>query len=387
MVDFISPNTGPDDPDDITADAIAFLQQQFPDWEPSDGNLEVWQIMALARIVSTATQVAGTVPLEIFKYFGQSVVGLQPIGALYATTTSTWTMTDDAGYTIPAGTNVGFQISGDVTIPFATVDDVIVPPGSLTTDPGGVIIQALDAGIAQNGLGPDGLVLIDALSFVDSITAVSATTGGLDGETDYQYASRLIDELQLAAPTPILGKDFGVMARNVPSVFRAVGIDNYNPADGTTDNERMVAVAAIDEQGTAASADVKTAIAAYLEGLRETNFIVNVFDPTYTVIDVVFTFVPYPGYDPDSVKQAAVNAIAALLNPATWGVDPGDDIGSSWTNTTILRYNSVVGALLAVDGLRWVDSLTLNGASADVALNGTVTLPMAGTITGTAETS
>jgi hypothetical protein len=384
MVDFIAPNTGPADPDDITTDAFEFLQNQFPEWEPNDNNLEVWQIMALARIVSIATQVAGTVPLEIFKYFGQSIIGLQPVGALAAITTTTWTMIDNAGYTIPAGTNVAFQTSGNTSVAFETVDDVIVPPGSTVTATGGVQIIAVDAGSQGNGLGPSGIVLLDALAFVSGIVAEAETTGGVDAESDTQYAARLAAELQLSSPTPILGTDFGVMARNVTGVFRAVGVDNYNPADGTTNNQRMVAVAAVDATGAAVSSGIKTAIHDYLQSLRETNFIVNTFDPTYTTVNIVFNFTAFSTFDAASVLSAATLALENFLNPAMWGVDPNDTTLTSWTNTPTVRYNSVVGILLAVPGLRWVNSLTINGVAADLALSGKAPLPAVGTIAGTA---
>jgi hypothetical protein len=75
--------------------------------------------------------------------------------------------------------------------------------------------------------------------------------------------------------------------------------------------------------------------------------------------------------------------VAAFLSPATWGVDPGDTSGVSWTNETKVRYNDVIATLYSVDGLRSVPVLTINGAAADFAMPGEVALPTVGVIDGT----
>ncbi|HEU5046076.1 MAG TPA: baseplate J/gp47 family protein [Nocardioidaceae bacterium] len=383
MPSYIGPDDDPTDPDELAEAAFDSLTEYIPGYVPDDNSLENWLILALSRIAATNADVAKQMPLAAFRWYGQTVIGLQPNDAVAATTTITVTAVDDAGYTIPAGTNVGYQITGDVLVPFETTADVIIPPGSIATPDGAVPIQALTAGASGNGYTPDQLVLIDALAWVDSIAATGATTGGLDGETDDQYVQRLINDLQLSTPTPILAAEFGAMARNVTGVFRAVGVDNYNPADGTTDNERMVAVAVVDDQGQPLSAGVKANVETYLESLREIGFIVNVFDPNYTVVDVAFTFTPTATADPNAVLAAAIDTVTAFLNPATWGVTEGDLTGTSWEETNTVYRSALMGALMAVDGLRWVNSLTVNGSAADeVALTGPAALPTVGSITG-----
>lgn len=368
------------DPDDLTDDALDYLAANIPGWEAHDGSLPVWMIMALSRISAVAADVGSAVPISIFRYYGSALIGLQSIDAVKANTTTTWTMVDDQGYTIEAGTNVAFRVAGDTLVPFVTIDDVVIPPGETVTGDGAVIIEAADPGAAGNGLGPAGIELLDALAYVDSITAVSATTGGVDAEDDSVYIARLIDFLRLMTPRPIHAVDFAVLARQVAGVVRSTGLDNYDPSDGSFDNERMVGVALIDADGQPVSAPIKTLVDAYLQSLRETNFIINIFDPEYTVINVNFSFTEEPTYVKADVAAAAVDAVTAYLSPGNWGKDPTDQSGATWNNETVVRYNELVALLNGVPGLKYLDMLTVNGGTANVNLAGDVALPEPGAI-------
>ena len=194
------------DSESITDTAIETLRNMVPGWEPSDGSLDVWLIVALAQIAATATVVAAQVPASIFGQFGTQILGIAPLQAVYATVPTFWTVRDSLGYTIPAGTQVGYQVSGDTIIPFETTADTIIPSGSTTLSP--VALQAVTAGTAANGIPAGPLVLLDALSWVSSVSANSPSTGGVDAETTDAYLSRLTVELRLLAPRPILPGDF-----------------------------------------------------------------------------------------------------------------------------------------------------------------------------------
>ena len=119
-------------------------------------------------------------------------------------------------------------------------------------------------------------------------------------------------------PRPILPQDFAVLARDIAGVERATAIDGYNPADQTTNNERMVTVAVVDADGEALNATIKQQVDDYLESLREVNFIVHVVDPNYTTIDVTFNVKAIPGYTASELEAATEAAIANYLSPANW---------------------------------------------------------------------
>jgi uncharacterized phage protein gp47/JayE len=188
----------------------------MPGWEPADGNLEVWILQAVARQVAELTAVAADVPAAIFRQFGTQLVGLAPQAGARATLTSFWTARDNLGYTIPAGTQVAYRVTGDDLIVFEVVGDTVITPGATTLS--GVALQATDVGTGWNAVPTGPLELVDALSWVESVAASTVSAGGVDAETDDAYLDRLADDLRLLTPRPILPDDFSTLARNVTGV-------------------------------------------------------------------------------------------------------------------------------------------------------------------------
>lgn len=361
------------DVDKLTADALDRIAAHFPpgEWAPEEGHLEVWLVEVLARMVHDAALVAAKVPVAIFRYFG-TLVGVTPINAVPATVSTTWTMVNNAGYTVPAGTVVAFRVATGL-VAFTVVADIVVPTGQTATAAGAVQLSALDPGAAANGINPQNLVLVDALAFVATVTSTTVTAGGADAETDGVYLDRLVEELRLLTPRPILPDDFAVLARRVPLVQRTVAIDGYNPANGTSNNERMVAVAAHDAAGNPLTAAVRDRVIATLAAQREVNFVVHVIEPTYTVLAVTFDAVAVRDADPLAVRNAAVAAVIAYLDPARWA--GGDERLRQWRLTSVVRYLEVAAVLDRVQGLDYLTALSVNGGTANVALAGVAPLP------------
>jgi hypothetical protein len=374
------------DPQDILDEVYTFLQSQIPGWTPAAGNLDVWLAMALSSAAAETRDVASAVPTSIFRYFGSTIIGLQPIDATPSTTTTNWTLQDSAGYTIPAGTQVAIAASGNVLIPFITLADVVVPSGSTTAS--GITIQSVNFGAATAGLGSVGgsVVLLDPLSFVTAITQVAVTTGGVDAEADSDYLNRLSAYLQLLTPRPILPNDFATLARtNVPGVFRAVGIDGYDATSNTYNNARTVSVAAIDQNGNPVSSTVKNQILTLLNTTREVNFVVYVIDPTINLIDVTYTAKGLVGFDPTALLGSINAAIAAYLNPATWGTTTDATV---WLQQTVVRYNKMIQTIENVPGVDYLVSMTMgihggSMGSVDITLTGVAPLANDNTLTGT----
>lgn len=375
------------DPDALAEIAFDYLINSIPAWAPSEGNLDVWIIRSIARVASEVQEMASAVPTTIYRYAGAKLFNVPPIEAVPAQGATTWTMRDSAGYTITDGTLVGIRATGDNLIPFQTLGDVVVPAGSTVTAAGGVIIEAVNPGADGNAL--IGTVeLIDGIGFVSSIALVGQTTGGLDAESDDAYLNRLTLQLQLLAPRPIVPSDFAAMATDIAGVFRALALDGYDPITGTFDNERMVTIAAVDENGTAVSSQVKADVAALLEANREVNFVVNVIDPSYNVIDVTYTVRAEPGFtDASDLKSRVDAAVADFLSAATWGSPSSGDI-IQWYNEDTVRYLSLADAINSVEGVRYIESLTLRLAggtmgTTDIVMDGAAPMPQAGVITGT----
>lgn len=368
----------PIDPTELEEGAYNAIRAQFPDWEPSDGNLDVWLIKAFANIVAQIGETATDVSDTIFRYFGSEIASLPPLDATAATGQTNWTLINTLGHTIPAGTQIGFD-NGDTLILFQTVSDTIVASGANTAT--SVEVVAVEPGVEGNGLTGPGQ-LIDQLDYVNTVALTAPTGGGADEETDENYLDRLVEELRLLTPRPILPADFATLAKRVPGVARATAINGYNPADGTYNNERTVTVAVIDEDGAPLDAPTKAAVDDLLTSYREVNFVVHIINPTYTTVNVAFTAVAWPGWDPALVKTQAETAITEYLSPANWGL-AAEGGTAQWINKTVVRLFELAAVLDSVEGLDYVTALTINGGTANVTLTGVAPLPQPGTIVGT----
>lgn len=367
------------DPDQLAQDAYDFIRIQWPDWEPSDAQFDTWLIQAIARMAAETRDVASLVPEAIFRWFGANILQLPPVAAAPAHGVTTWFAVDDQGYTIPAGTVITMNASGDNAIAFTTVGDEVIAPNEVSTD---IAIVATEPGQVGSGLsGP--VTLIDSLFYIDHVNATGPTTDGADSEGDEEYLSRLVEELRLLSHGVVLAKDAAVVARRIPGVYRATGIDNYDPATGTQNNERMVTVAVIDALGNALSAPVKASVDTRLQALRETNFIFHVVDPTYTNVTVATSVKSQsiedgPVMDPEAIKAAIIAALQDYLSPARWGVPRGQIAADrEWINDSWVRYLEVAQVINEVSGVDHIISLTLNGDIDDVPIVGAAPLPQA----------
>lgn len=439
------------DADALKDDAVDYLTSSIPGWTAAAGNLETILIEAIAEMAAEQAEVASEVPSAIFRKFGEALVGLAPIDGVEAVGSTSWTLNDTLGHTIPAGTFITIS-----EIPFQTSQETTVAVGVSSAS---IPIVAVDPGEQGNDLtGP--AELVDTLAYVSDVEVTGVTAGGVDAETDDEYLDRLTDELTLMAPRPIVPQDFEILSRRIAGVDRALAVDLWNPAaasSGVTGNvtsgsksvttiagatmdssyigaaitgpnipagtyvvatpsgttltmskaatgtnggnaltltgrgnvERMVSIAAVDEDGEAVSAGVKTAIDDYLEARREVNFVVNVIDPTYTTIAVTVDVSILPGFDAATVKDVIAGALNDFLDPANWGrVSSGDGTADRpWINTKIVGYLNVARTILLVEGVAFINSLTINdgtgAVSADVALGGPAPLTRPGTITVT----
>jgi hypothetical protein len=218
-----------ENPDELANDAFELLQSQYPDWVPNDGNLDTWLIEAMARIAGEVMHLAGQVPKAIFKFAGEDLFRVLPELAQSATAGTTWTMVDNSGYTIPEGTLVGIRAAGDVLHAFQTVVEIVIPPGQTVNS--NVSIIAVEEGTEASGIGTTSQVLemIDQLDFINSVTLNAPTSGGEDEEPAGEYLNRLREQLRLLTPRPVLGLDYGPVARTQPGIGRSVGIDNWIP--------------------------------------------------------------------------------------------------------------------------------------------------------------
>jgi uncharacterized phage protein gp47/JayE len=369
--------------------AFDYMKLKIPGWSPSEGQLDVWVIEATAGEAANIGTLVSQVPNAIFRYFGSTILGIRPVEAASAITTSTWFLNDSNGHTIPAGTQVTIDNEAGVPIPFQVLSEVMVFGGELQTTVGEVTLIAVFPGSEANNLGiADGSVdLIDTIAWVDHITQIGPTHGGEDQESDDAYLDRLSVLLQTMSPEPILPNDFAILARNVPGVQRATAVDLYDPASGSFNNERMVTIVALDESGVGINTETKLALDTYMESMREINFVVNIADPVISTVDVTTNFTVLSGYSIDDTEVRVESALRTYLDPRYWGVDRTDDSSNpiSWNNITIVRYLELATLINNIPGVDIVTLLSIgvNGGpqtNQDITLSGVVPLPTPGVV-------
>jgi hypothetical protein len=351
----------------LADDAVDVLQGTWADWEPHDGDLEVVLLEALAGMASALAQQASVATEEIFRTYGVKLVGVAYQAGTAATGTATFTLTDTASYTVPDGSEI--DVDG---VAFITVGDASNAVGASTI--AAVPIQAVDVGLAGNGLGVSAS-RISALSFVSGVVVNGTTSGGTDAMTDEEYLGYLSRKLQLRADTLVTKRDHEFWALDWPGVGRAYAVN-------TTD--RQVTIYIADADGEVIPTATKTAMTTDIANYRLVNTITTLADPTYTSIGVNYVATALPGYDITDLKVRIEAMLAAWLSPAGFAApkfgDPGVS-GNTWVGTNVVRRNSVIDRIADVEGVDWVNAVALTGGTID----GTTqkdTIDFTGTVTG-----
>jgi len=379
----------------ISASIFDAMTVRAPGWIAHDANLDVWLIEEFSTVAAEIRQEALNVPGAIFQTYGEEVLGIPVRPSAPAQGVSTWNARDGQGYTIPAGTQLTLPKTGDELIVFEVIASAFVEPG--TTQVTGVQIHAVDDGVAGNDLTGTASV-VDPLFWVDTIEVTQPTYGGDDGQTLEDYLDLLVMLMRVVALRPILPWDYAVLSLRIPGVGRSIAMDGYEPTDGTWGHARQITLVVTDPYGEPCSQPTKDAFKQSLEQLREVNFIVNVIDAEYEVIDVAYQVTAYAEQDPALVQQLCDNAIYNALLPGNFrlgttspAIAAGEVIPpqqGTLPGRQTLHVNDLIGLLDRTRGVDWVDNglTTLNAVADDFVLGSPITLPRPGTITGVVNT-
>lgn len=150
---------------------------------------------------------------------------------------------------------------------------------------------------------------------------------------------------------------------------------------------RSVVVAPVDSLGFPVSDSVTDSLQDYLTIRREANFQVYTIQPNFVQINVYWSALAEPGYDP-SILQSKVNAaINSFLSPANWA--GGLSTPPYWDSTqNVIRILDVAGIISGVTGISNVTSVALSipgmsvPAVTDILMPGIAPLPIANTVSG-----
>lgn len=367
--------------------AVVRIQDDFPEWEPITGSLVDILLKSCATMAAVSGEIASGVPFDIFKAF-LNWAGQPALEATAATVTVRFTAVDNIGHTVPEFTPVGLSSeSSPQPVGFQTITDAVIPQGQTYVD---AITYATVPGTQGNDLNQ--VFRVDQLGYIQNVTLSpvnNVSFGGVDAETDPEFVTRGAQELETWTETPILGRDFALLARKINGVYRCGYIDNYNPADNTYNNDKMVTLCPIDVNGDTVTAAQQQQVSDFMESLREINFVCNVMTPTYSTFDVSVTVhIQDQSQAAATAAQADVtNAVSEYLNKANWG-KPTTQVGENpvWINTPIVRYSKVMTVIESLGSIDYAENLTfgITGqamGTVDITMPGLFSLPEIGTVT------
>lgn len=312
------------------------------DAEPDSAYLDrLAELERLAEPKPVLTPEFATMARLLGAYRATAIHGLDPSAALNEVQTISMTGTPTAGSftlspaapiggttaAIPWNPSAAAVLAALEALPNIFPGDVVVTGGPL---PGAPIVVTFTGQYRFTNLGP--MVVADSVTGGDAV--VATTTNGV---------------------APLTGEDL------------------------------TVTVSMIDEAGEP-DADA-TEIAATMQALREQNFEVHALAPLYTPVDVTASGTAYPGWDPDAVDAAVVEAITRRLSPAYHGAREDTGEVRLWLNRPLVPHSAIVEAVQNVEGLdnTLPVAVTLGrqgGALSgnDVTLPGLIALPRPGTI-------
>lgn len=379
------------DPQIIFEDFVEYVQGYFPDWNPSDGQLDI----VIARFFSVqcafTADMASRVQRAIYRYFGSSLANIPPLPGTPASMTVSFIV--GAAYQgdphqLDSGTMVGVSDSNDDMQFFALLGDMVVVAG--TANPTAEA-QAIELGIAGNELSGT-VQLTELVDWIESATVVGESSGGSDPEEDDIYIQRLTDNLMIPR-RPALAPDFALVSTNVPGVWRTVVKDNYDPGPPIVSNAAdTITITSVDQAGVQVSSTIQTDELAYLRSLVRQNFVIKWQNVTYDSVQVTIVATALVGADIASVQTTVRNAVLSYLSKATYGAPPNSPQSRAWLPTPTLRYLELTTVAENTPGVDFVSSLTfgLNGgaqSAADKNFTGLFTLPDPVTVNVTINTA
>lgn len=236
-------------------------------------------------------------------YLG-ALVGVERLPAQYAVTTLQFALSEALAFDllIPIATLVG---SSDGLYSFATDTDLTIPAGSLT---GTVMATAKTAGTVVNDYAIGTITdLLSPLPYIDSVTNITATSGGVDEESDDALRVRI----------KLAPESFSVAgSRNAYIYWAKTAHQSIIDVEPVVDTEGRITLYPLLLTGQPTPeilAAVETICSA--EDVRPLSDSVTAAVPTRKSTEINVELVIYDSADAATVKTAAETALAEY---ASW---------------------------------------------------------------------
>ena len=356
------------DPQDIVDAALVVLQARLPEWTPSETNIELALLEAMALEVAETIYTINRLP-EVMVETLLALYEIERDQGEAPSVTIEFTMADNAGYTIDEGTEVSISISASENLSFFTDSDLVIAPGNTT---GTKTATAIENTISANGVAiGTSCELVDAIEAVESIETTTVIAGGEAPEDDTTFLTRGIQRLQRLTDTLVIPEHFSQYSLEKTYVTRAYAIDNYNSEAGSGvpgDHDGHITVVVYGD-GANVSNGNKALLLAELDDNASGNLGVHLLNPTINTVNVAIAVKKVDAYTTGAIQTAVQTALTAYLNTATW----------DWSGT--VRRNELITLVSNITGVDYVVSLTTPASDVTYATEGN--LVTAGTLTVT----
>lgn len=356
---------------EIVETGLAAIRLNLPGVTLREGSTEVVTVEAVAletaEAIVAVNRLPGAVVAAILLLVGvDRDYGAAPIAS------ATFTLGDTLGHTIPGGTRLYLVLDNNATVAFLVEPPgLVIPPGS---DTGTVSIIADTNTSAANGAAAGTALLpADPLPFIESVKLAAPVADGRDPESDDEWRDRGVARMSRLTDALVLPRHFEAAALERAEVERAVVIDLYDPdeAGDPGDHPGHLTVAVLGENGATLSAEAKDAIEQALEASAVAILDVHIADVTVDVVNVAVQVHALSGYAQPAVTGAVQEAVRTYIDPLTW----------TWG--AVIRLNELIALTDRVDGVDYVNAVTIDGVAANYTVSGAATLPKAGTVTVT----
>ena len=356
------------DPQDIVDAALVVLQARLPEWTPSETNIELALLEAMALEVAETIYTINRLP-EVMVETLLALYEIERDQGVAPSVTIEFTMADNAGYTIDEGTEVSISISASENLSFFTDSDLVIAPGNTT---GTKTATAIENTISANGVAiGTSCELVDAIEAVESIETTTVIAGGEAPEDDTTFLTRGIQRLQRLTDTLVIPEHFSQYALEKTYVTRAYAIDNYNSEAGSGvpgDHDGHITVVVYGD-GANVSNGNKALLLAELDDNASGNLGVHLLNPTINTVNVSIAVKKVDAYTTGAIQTAVQTALTAYLNTSTW----------DWSGT--VRRNELITLVSNITGVDYVVSLTTPASDITYATEGN--LVTAGSLTVT----
>lgn len=326
---------------------VARFQEAFPQWNPLALSPIALLFGAVAFVLGEILRIIRLTGRSIFGVYLREVANIPRVEATPSTATATFVSTTATDYTVEAGVILGIS-DGAGLVAFEVVEDVTATGDTAT----GVQLISQEEGAFTAGLDGEVVVLsADAAAAYDPVVTLDdPTAGGSDGETEDEYLARGSERLQLSSDDVILGEDAAILARQVPGVWRAMAVDNYDVDTDDDEAEGMIALALQASDGEAVTDPVRDTVLELVHAATLLGLEVKHASPEATAVDVRFEYTTHAGYAVADVGDRAESNVEAYLSPAVWGSLPFGD-ARSWRPEPTVELYEVAEVILRTEGL------------------------------------